>query len=134
MQQVFLKTSSVKTHDKIDQNLTTIGLSVTVNEKQQTHKAVFLDMSVDAPARCQWLCMKQFNGYHGCGKCKEPGQQLQIEIDGKKRNSHCHIYPFNAKHAASTGHAAKRKHDQVKKQAKKAMENFEKGESKVFTR
>lgn len=29
-------------------------------------KAMFLDMSVDAPARANWQAIKQYNGYWGC--------------------------------------------------------------------
>ena len=65
---------------------------------------------MDAPARSSWLGIKQFNGY--CGWiCTEPGKQLD----------QCHIYPFNTEMAQSTGHAKRRTHDVVKKQAVAAM-------------
>ena len=66
---------------------------------------------MDAPARSSWLCIKQFNGYCGCPICTEPGKQLD----------QCHIYPFNTEMAQSTGHAKRRTHDVVKKQAVAAM-------------
>ena len=44
-------------------------------------KAMFLDMSGDAPARAMW----QFNGYSGCGECKEMGMNLDL-CPGKKNS------------------------------------------------
>lgn len=101
------------------------------NECIRTHKAVFLDMTVDAPARCLWMSMKQFNGYYGCGKCKEPGQRFELINENKKNKSGCHIYPFNTKMASSTGHAAERLHEEVREHGKKALKNSENGITKV---
>ena len=110
------------------------GLTVASPTKQElrTHKAILLDVSVDAPARAMWLCMKQFNGYFGCGKCKEPGKQLMIGTGKKNVQVHCHIYPFDGEHAInSLGHAPVRVHDEMKVQALDAMSMQEKGKSKV---
>jgi len=37
---------------------------------------MFLDITVDAPAKSLWLQIKQFSGYLGCSTCKEKGSQL----------------------------------------------------------
>lgn len=60
-------------------------------QEVRTHKAILLDVTVDAPARAMWLCMKQFNGYFGFSKCKEPGKQLMIGVG--KKNVQVHILP-----------------------------------------
>lgn len=67
------------------QGLFSSGLTVPSPTEQEvrTHKAILLDVAVYAPARAMWLCMKQFNGYFGCGKCKEPGKQLMIGVGEK---------------------------------------------------
>ena len=69
------------------------GLTVPSPTEQEVriHKAILLDVTVDAPACAMWLCMKQFNGYFGCGKCKEPGKQLMIGVG--KKNVQVHILP-----------------------------------------
>ena len=41
-------------------------------------KAMFLDMTVDAPARAMWQAIKQFNGKSGCGRCIETGEHLDL--------------------------------------------------------
>ncbi|XP_067019318.1 uncharacterized protein [Acropora muricata] len=84
-------------------------------------KAIFLDMSVDAPARASWQAIKQYNGYWGCGHCKEPGEHLDLGPGKKNRRRMCHVYPFNKAFAATTGHAGPRKHNEVKEQAIEAL-------------
>lgn len=69
---------------------------------------------MDAPARSSWLCIKQFNGYCGCPVCTEPGKQLDLG-PGKK------IQEGSVTFTHSTGHAERRTHDVVKKQAVVAM-------------
>lgn len=96
-----------------------------------TVKAIFLDMSVDAPARSIWQCIKQFNGYCGCGRCKETGEHLDLGPGKKNSRWRCHVYPFNKAFAATTGHAGLRKHDEVKEQALKALKQRSEGKKKV---
>lgn len=86
-----------------------------------TVKAIFLDMSVDAPAWAMWQAIKQFNGYCGCGHCKESGENLDLGPGKKNHRRSCHVYPFNSTFATTTGHIRSRKHDEVKEQALKAL-------------
>ncbi|CAH3034782.1 unnamed protein product [Porites lobata] len=55
-----------------------------------------------------WLCMKQFNGYFGCGKCKEPEHAINPLV-----------------------HAPVRVHEEMKKQALETVSMQENGKSKV---
>ena len=94
-------------------------------------KAIFLDMSVDAPARASWQAIKQYNGYWGCGHCKEPGEHLDLGPGKKNRRRMCHVYPFNKAFAATTGHAGPRKHNEVKEQAIEALRQKGQGQKDV---
>ena len=84
-------------------------------------KAMLLDMSVDAPARAMWQAIKQFNGYCGCGKCKEPGEQLDLGAGKNGCRRRCHVYPFNKSFATTSGHAGLRVHGEMKKQSLEAL-------------
>ena len=92
---------------------------VQVNSVRAT--CILLDMSVDAPAQSIWQCIKQFNGYCGCGRCKETGQHLDLGPGKKNSRRSCHVYPFNKAFADTTGHAGLRNHDEVKEQALEAL-------------
>lgn len=92
-------------------------------ETTSIHKAVFLDMTADAPARSLWLVMKQFNGFDGCGKCKEPGSTLDIGLAKNNRRKTCHIYPITNNNGCPTP----RDHNEVKMQALQALHNQESG-------
>ena len=46
-------------------------------------KAMFLDMTVDTPARTMWQAIRQYNGYSGCGQCIEMGSTL-ILVQAKR--------------------------------------------------
>lgn len=94
-------------------------------------KAMFLDMSVDAPARAMWHAIKQFNGYSGCGQCKEMGMNLDLGPGKKNSRRRCHVYPFNKAFAATTGHAGLRNHGEVKKQALEALRQKSQGKKDV---
>lgn len=52
-------------------------------------KAMFLDITLDAPAKSLWLQTKQFNGYWGCSACKEKG--TQFVIGRGKKNTYVHL-------------------------------------------
>ena len=69
--------------------------------------------------------MKQFNGYFGCSKCKEKGQQHVIGIGKGGRKKQCHIYPYNRNF--SDGHCEVRCHGEVKEQALQALRNRKDG-------
>lgn len=87
---------------------------------------------MDSPARSAWLSIRQFNGYNGCQTCTEPGEQLDLGPGKKNARRQCHIYPFNAEYAQTTGHAGIREHDMVKHQALVAMSQIsQKGKVKV---
>ena len=86
-------------------------------------RGILLDTTMDAPARSAWLNMRQFNGYSGCQvcTCTEPGEQLDLGPGKKNARRQCHVYPFNAEYAQTTGHAKLREHAVVKQQALVAM-------------
>ena len=94
-------------------------------------KAIVLDMSVDAPARSMWQAIKQYNGYCGCGHCKETGEHLDLGPGKGNRRRMCHVYPFKKTFAATTGHAGKRKHEEVKQQALEALRQKSQGKKNV---
>ena len=69
----------------------------------QQIRGMFLDITVDAPAKSLWLQIKQFNGYWGCSTCKEKGSQLVIGKGKKNRLStlninHHHMTFFQGKY------------------------------------
>ena len=91
-------------------------------------RGILLDTTMDAPARSAWLNMRQFNGYSGCQVCTEPGEQLDLGPGKKNARRQCHVYPFNAEYAQTTGHAKLREHAVVKQQALVACLKFLKKE------
>ena len=93
-----------------------------------TIRAIFLDVTVDAPARA---AIKQFNGYCGCGRCKETGEHLDLGPGKKNSRRGCHVYPFNKAFASTTGHVGIRKHDEVKEQALEALKQRSQGKKNV---
>ena len=95
-------------------------------------KGIFLDMSVDAPARSMWQAIKQFNGYCGCGRCKETGEHLDLGPGKKNSRRRCHVYPFNKAFASTTGHAGLRTHHEVKEQALEALRQRRQGKKNVI--
>lgn len=92
---------------------------------------MFLDMTVDAPARAMWQAIKQYNGYSGCGQCIETGEHLDLGPGKKNSRRRCHVYPFNKAFASTTGHARLRKHDEVKNQALQALRQKRQGKKDV---
>ena len=92
---------------------------------------MFMDMSVDAPARASWQAIKQYNGYWGCGHCKEPGEHLDLDPGKKNRRRMCHVYPCNKAFAATTGHAGPRRQNEVKEQALEALRQKGQGQKDV---
>lgn len=53
-------------------------------------KVVLIACSCDLPARALVLNMNQFNGFHGCWYCMQPGETLATGKGG-----HVHIYPHD---------------------------------------
>lgn len=90
-------------------------------------------MTTDAPAKSQWMVLKQYNGYCGCPCCEEEGEQLVIGEDRRKRKKTCLIYPFNKENAPTTGHGTSRDCKNMKNQAVKALEQKAQGDKKVIT-
>ncbi|XP_069108930.1 uncharacterized protein [Argopecten irradians] len=58
----------------------------------------------DAPARCLFHNMVQFNGFYGCPYCMSPGESVKTSERG-----HTHAYPYV--HDSQTGHHEKRTHE-----------------------
>ena len=102
---------------------TYIGIEIDIFEtaSSKTIRGILLDTTTDAPARSAWLNIRQFNGYSGCQVCTEPGEQLDLGPGKKNARRQCHVYPFNAEYAQTTGHAKLREHAIVKQQALVAM-------------
>ena len=113
---IYIHTGYIKTVKFIFLYLTGVQI-----EQSVRIKAMFLDMTVDAPARAMWQAIKQFNGYCGCGKCKEPGEQLDLGEGRNGSRRQCHVYPFNKEFAATTGHLGLRIHEEVKEQSLEAL-------------
>ncbi|XP_066928812.1 uncharacterized protein [Clytia hemisphaerica] len=82
----------------------------------KTVKVHLLSGVFDAPAKCQFQNIVQFNGEYGCPYCLEPG------ITVKAGKGHTHCYPFNFD--SKTGHAALRTHNQTLKHAKEAQKKM----------
>lgn len=82
---------------------------------------MLLDMTVDAPAKSQWMVVKQFNGYSGCPCCEEEGEQHVIGEGKKKRKRTCHIYPFNKENAKTSGHGTLRDCETMKNHLSKPL-------------
>ena len=107
-------------------------MQITTPSKVFQSRVMLLDMTADAPAKSQWMSIKQFNGYSGCPCCEEEGEQFVIGEGRKKRKRTCHIYPFNEKNAQTTGHGTLRDSESMKRQAVTAIERKSQGVRQVF--
>ena len=61
---------------------------------------------MDAPAKCKFQNMHQYNGFYGCPNCIEPGKTFKTSKRG-----HTHIFPFNLN--TKDGHSSARTHEQT---------------------
>ena len=61
----------------------------------------------DASAKCLFQEFCQFNAFHGCPYCLNPGKTVQTSSKG-----HTHAYPFDDKNL-KTGHGEPRTHAQT---------------------
>lgn len=70
------------------------GLTINCSDTEEpiTVKAITISSTMDAPAKCLFLCMKQYNGECGCPYCKERGKNIRTEKSGNTR-----VYPYITK-------------------------------------
>lgn len=61
-------------------------------EESKTVKALFLQMTCDAPAKCLFQNFKQFNGKYGCPYCLHPGESCQHNTGGQLTRSFIYDY------------------------------------------
>lgn len=54
-----------------------------------TLKAFLIGYSCDLPARAIVQNFMQFNGYHGCGFCEQPGKTITT-----RKGGHVHVFPY----------------------------------------
>ena len=52
-------------------------------------RGIVISSSMDAPAKCLFMCMMQFNGKYGCPYCEIPGNTFRTDKGGN-----CHVYPY----------------------------------------
>ncbi|KXJ13019.1 hypothetical protein AC249_AIPGENE28187 [Exaiptasia diaphana] len=76
-------------------------------------RAILLCGVFDAPARCLFQEMMQFNGFHGCPFCQSPGETVKTSERGST-----HTYPYDV--SSRTGHGEERTHADTVSNAKKA--------------
>lgn len=108
------------------------GIQLQEDSRQVVNvRAMFLDSTLDAPAKALFMCMKQFNGYFGCGKCKAKGEQLCIGTGKNGAKRQCHIYPLSKETAATTGHAEARTNIEFRDQGIQVAKQLLKGIKKV---
>lgn len=76
------------------QSLYKDGLTISTPDAETpiTIRALTISSTMDAPAKCLFLCMKQFNGECGCPYCKETGTNIRTQKSGN-----CRTYPYVAK-------------------------------------
>ena len=68
------------------------GVTVQLPEKPDRCqvRAHVIGCTVDLPARAMMQNIIQFNGFHGCSFCEQPGETESTEGGG-----HVHVYPFD---------------------------------------
>ena len=76
---------------KIMQQLYRDGFSVTIptEDKPVTVRGITISSSMDAPAKCLFMCMVQFNGQCGCPYCTSSGSNVRTDKGGN-----CRVYPY----------------------------------------
>ncbi|XP_044167373.1 uncharacterized protein LOC122951430 [Acropora millepora] len=97
------------------------GIPVKIKDEDRLLRCILLLGTFDAPAKCLFQEFCQFNAFHGCPYCLNPGKTVQTSSKG-----HTHAYPFDDKNL-KTGHGEPRTHAQTLKFAaeatKKCAEN-----------
>lgn len=74
--------------------LETEGVNVTIPGETVcsfNSKVIVIYGRCDLPAKCMVCNTVQYNGFYGCGKCKNPGRTAKTSARG-----HMHAFPFNA--------------------------------------
>ncbi|XP_033726096.1 uncharacterized protein LOC117315808 [Pecten maximus] len=79
-------------------------------------RGLLLNCVFDAPARCLFHNMVQFNGFHGCPYCMSPGESVKTSERG-----HTHAYPFDK--STATGHGETRTHQMLVEQGTAAEQD-----------
>ena len=90
-----------------------LGTEVIIGTVKWKVRAILLCGVFDAPARCCFMEMIQYNGFHGCPFCDSAGETVKT---GEKGSTH--VYPFNI--SSSTGHGKPRTHQETVTHAKNA--------------
>lgn len=71
-------------------------------------------MLVDVSVRFMWQVIKQYNGYCGCGYCKEIGEYFDFGFGKGNRRRMCYVYLFNKIFVIIIGYVGKRNYEEVK--------------------
>ena len=77
-------------------------------------RALLLSATMDAPAKCLFQNVVQFNGFYGCPYCESPGATVQTSEKG-----HTHAYPFDRVNVEN-GHGPRKAHETVSEYAREA--------------
>lgn len=73
----------------------------------KTVKCILLSGTFDAPAKCLFHNLVQFNGYFGCPYCLHPGTTLKTSSTGA---GHSHVYQYDRE---TNGQTRQRTHEQT---------------------
>ena len=84
------------------------------NGETKTVKCILLSGTFDAPAKCLFQNMVQFNGFFGCPYCLNPGVTLKTNSTG---TGHSHVYPYDRE---NNGQTEQRSHKQTVSFAREA--------------
>ena len=103
---------------EIMQQLYRDGFSVKIpfEDKLVTVRGITISSSMDAPAKCLFMCMQQFNGRCGCPYCTTSGTNVRTEKGGN-----CRTYPYVKKSNRAEDMQA-RTHEQTFQDATMARE------------
>ena len=103
---------------EIMQQLYRDGFSVKIpfEDKLVTVRGITISSSMDAPAKCLFMCMQQFNGRCGCPYCTTSGTNVRTEKGGN-----CRTYPYVKKSSRAEDMQA-RTHEQTFQDATMARE------------
>ena len=94
------------------------GFSVKIpfEDNPVTVRGITISSSMDAPAKCLFMCMTQFNGRCGCPYCTASGSNVRTDKGGN-----CRTYPY-VKKADRTDNMQARTHEQTFRDASLARD------------